>query len=137
MNLLEKQERKYYDALVTIDKTAKERDAEKTRANKAEAACAEMRQCILDRCFARPTSGGGDLWCCQCANVGHHSNDCQVGHSLSTSCGKDWLSPEKKQLAIEALEHIAHYPIHSEPMGGVMDMQDIAAKAIAALKEEK
>lgn len=97
------------DIQATIQSLESKLDAEKAHADKAEAACAEMRQCILDRCFARPTSGGGDLWCCQCANVGHHSNDCQVGHSLSTSCGKDWLSPEKKQLAIEALEPMVGY----------------------------
>lgn len=35
------------------------------------------------------------------------------------------------------LERIASYPVHSEPMGGALDMRDIATAALARAKEGK
>lgn len=70
----------------------------KQHAEKAQAACAEMRACIsafsaMFVCVCR-----GEKWCSKCI----------CDKALSLDCGKGWLSPEKVKLLREALEKIAN-----------------------------
>jgi len=71
----------------------------KDRAEKAEAACAEMRAWI--------ESTPGSV--CKCDECAQHRD--RRSKALSPDCGKGWLSPDKAKLLAEALEdarnHIA------------------------------
>lgn len=111
----------------------------------SEGKCAEMRSLLqTDGCIDSRCDGHGTVCVTRMGDDGNpepEPQQCQWcderKHALSTGCGKGWHSPDDwdaltaqcHQLR-EALEHIAHYPVHSEPMGGAMDMQDIAEKAL-------
>jgi len=73
-----------------------ENDALTTRAERAEAARAEMRSMIPE------------LW--RCANDDCDLSQANINDALSTQCGVGWLSPEKAGRLREALKEIQGHP---------------------------
>lgn len=101
--------------------------AEKARADKAEAACAEMREAIYEISIQ------------ECIGVEHLGVCCieeSSIHSIAeealakTDCGTGWLSPEKARRAIEALEYAIANP--DDCLGTLERIE----KALAALKSD-
>ena len=76
------------DVQASIEALESKLSAEKARADKAEAACAEMRQVIESFRWADPFAE-------------------KSKHAISTDCGKGWVSPEKAKRLREALQQAA------------------------------
>lgn len=106
------------------DKTVRERD-------EARAACAEMREVLQN-----VEHGSEDAWYRWLA---------KRDHALSTSCGTGWLSPEKRKVAIEALQLAKDVTSHGflpNPKTGSFtkthfDVHQVIDDALAALKDEQ
>lgn len=97
------------------------------RAEKAEAACADIREWIGRMCF------------CAC-----HNPTCTVARTkrkqfLETDFGQGWLSPEKAKVAMEALDEIAHGNTCrcARPIETCDCVEQLAKETIAKLKGEK
>ena len=72
-------------------------------------------------------------YCDKCGLFLSNTPACDVS-PICDACTVKLLRERVKRLE-EALERIARYPIHSEPIGGAMDMQDIASKAITKTED--
>ena len=108
------------------------RDAKKHEAQleRAQAQCAEMRSQLVKTEFGDLHGYDRQLHCFDCQLTrkdGHHAK-CGYVKSLSTDCGKGFLSPDKVRVVREALQYCADYPSH-----GSFSFVDKAKAAISAL----
>jgi hypothetical protein len=97
---MEAAERTCLGLRIEIQQLTKERDAERVRADKAEAACAEMRLLV-------------ELIECKCDTASYGGYVCPRCKALSSDCGKGYQSNDQIGKRVQAA-----FPSFTQPSGG-------------------
>jgi len=121
----------------TIERLTRERDAEKARADKAEAESAEARGNV-----SKALAELGEQVKLRLKAESELAKRVGVIDDFIVACGFNVndgfeLNSRRINSLREALIRIRDFPVHSEPVGGAYNMQDIAEAALAETEDRK